>query len=70
MQDIYMDTPDGIMEVKFPYPDVDDVKAVYHEWAEPQAVYELILKRNGKELDPKFSNPQERKRFNEADRAE
>ena len=45
MQQIYMDTVDGIMELELPYWDVDDVKAVYQEWAEPWTIYELVLKK-------------------------
>ena len=38
------------------------------EWSQPQDVNQLIVKKNGKELDPKFFDPRESRKFNESDR--
>ena len=50
-------------ELCLPYRDVDDVRAVYHEWGQPWLVHELVLKKNAKEWDPRRFDPMERKKF-------
>ena len=49
---------------------VNDVREVYQEWRRPWTVYELVLKKNAKELDPRCFNPLGRKKFDESDVAE
>ena len=69
-QTVYLDTLDGLCEMELTHDETSDVKAVYEEWNRPWTVYELVLKKSAKELDPRRFNPLERKKFDESDKAE
>ena len=68
--EVYVDTLDGLCELHLTKDEISDVRAVYDEWSRPWTVYELVLKKSAKELDPRRLNPLERKKFDESDRAE
>ena len=65
-----METLDGLCELRLTAEEEADVRKVYHEWNRPWTVYELVLKKNAKELDPRRFDPLERKQFDESDQAE
>lgn len=67
---VYLDALDGLWELRFPYRDVDDVWAVYHEWGQPWLVHDRVLKKNAKDLGPRRFEPVERKKFEDSDKAE
>ena len=52
---------DGLCELHLTKDMISDVRAVYGEWSRPWTVYELVLKKSAKELDPRRFNPLERK---------
>ena len=68
--EVYVDTLDGLCELHLTKDEISDVRAVYGEWSRPWTVYELVLKKSVKELDPRRFNPLERKKFDESDNAE
>ena len=67
--EVYLDTLDGLWGLRLPRREIEDVRAVYQEWGQPWMVYDLMLKKNGRELDPAYFDPTERKKFNESDSA-
>jgi len=75
-QTFYLDTPAGCVKMDLTPEDVDDVRQVYAQWngstvkLEDEAVrevYELVLKGNQKELDPRRFDDYEREKFRAAD---
>ena len=45
-RDVYLDTMDGLCELRLTAEETNDVREVYHEWSRPWTVYELVLKKN------------------------
>ena len=65
-QDVYIDTWGGMTKASFPHQDIENVKAVFMEWSQPQDVHQLITAG----LSRKCFDPRERRQFNESDLAE
>ena len=43
------------------------MRQVYYEWSRPWVIYELVMKKSAKELDPRHFNPLERRQFDISD---
>ena len=50
-------------ELRLTAEEEDDVRQVYHEWSRPWMIYELVMKKSAKELDPRHFDPRERRQF-------
>ena len=64
----YVDTPVGLVRRHLTHEELENAKDVYDTWMSD--MYELVLKPNQKELNAKYFNAAERKKFAETDRAE
>ena len=56
-REVYVDTLDGLCELRLTAEEEDDVRQVYYEWSRPWMIYELVMKKNARELDPRHFNP-------------
>lgn len=68
--EVYVDTLDGLCELRLTEDEMGDVRAENDEWSRLWRVYELVLKKSAKELGPRRFHPLGRKTFDESDRAE
>jgi len=69
----YLDTPDGLLAMRMTPHEAWAVSGIYAQWSHFHNAEQVLLLRNkasGKELDPRFFNDAERRRFDEADAAE
>ena len=74
--EFFVDTPAGLLKMELTTDAEEDVREVYACWASRQEpdpvneIYALIMKKNQKELDPKFFDADERSAFNKSDAEE
>ena len=68
-QEVDIDAQNNTIKTSLPHQDIEDVRAVFMEWSQPQAILQLILKKKGNGLGRKFFDPRERRKFNESDLA-
>ena len=69
-REVYVDTLDGLCKLRLTAEEEDDVRQVYYEWSRPWMIYELVMKKSAKELDPRHFDPLGRRQFDISDQAD
>ena len=73
LDNFYVQTPQGLVEIRGGQDDLEESKQVAREWKTAEKVKEVLLlrlKNSGKELDPRHFNQEERDKFEASDQKE
>ena len=60
MRTRYIDTPAGLVKMDLKPEEERDVREAFSGWSSHSDVFAMVLKKNKKELDPKYFNNRER----------